>query len=408
MPNEKHTPEEESQKPYDPESGALKEAKWVEDEEKFLEAVGATDAEADRKKLEKLDDDYYNNAQQEQWEEDARRSDVLKQRLANGGISPKYNWMFEKDGNDAVAFANRFQDLVSEAMKDQTWDHNDYRSYMRYVDLEQQAEVELMKDIFPAFAVFLQGELTKAKELGSTELEANIVSSAVQRFLDGEDLPRPEPRKATAKGASEAVAGVEIEVNKADVAQAHVFRAVLDLERSKELVSGMMYRPSTEGVLTAYRQLFADTGGLMTDEQVAEVRTHLESVFNAILGFAEDKLKRRYTTSYIQNVSLLDKAPNELCRFRDPTGSRDVPYASVFYVDGNLEYRLAEKDGFSKAINQHDKSEEVQTGTIGEYRLSETTLQALDQYMHSDKFRENWDAQQAKLSFTPKHSVEKI
>ena len=74
---------------------------------------------------------------------------MLKFRLAHEEISDKYKWMFEKDDNDAVAFENKFHDLLREAMKGESWDYNDYRSYMRYVGLEQQAEVELMKDIFP-------------------------------------------------------------------------------------------------------------------------------------------------------------------------------------------------------------------------------------------------------------------
>ena len=93
MSNGKVVDETHEEEPYTPEPGSiLAEAKWVADEEGFLEAVGATDEEEHRRKLHEIEEDDYRNAYQE-YLRDQFRDYVLDRRMGLGQVSPKFSSM---------------------------------------------------------------------------------------------------------------------------------------------------------------------------------------------------------------------------------------------------------------------------------------------------------------------------
>jgi hypothetical protein len=204
--------EQKDETSYTPEPGSsLHEMKKIEDMERAEEAAGVYEEEDRRRKLEKQEDEWYADSEFEDRERDEKRGKVLEYRLDHGQISERYKWMlpqrFEgpwelfKDGY-TMDFERHFDDLLREAMKGETWSDKDYQSYMRWNHHRDDAEVALMRDIFPGFSVYLESELRKVRETPIQEpdemmrhayeeaRDSNAVKDAIRKFMDGEDLEK--------------------------------------------------------------------------------------------------------------------------------------------------------------------------------------------------------------------------
>lgn len=223
----------------------------------------------------------------------------------------------------------------------------------------------------------------------------------------------PIPTLESVRVRDEGTPNTELYIQEIDKTQTLAFKACFHLERTREMTSGMMYRPGQARIMQAYEDLFKDNGGAMTSEQVEELRQQIGNVMRALSEFNE-RLRVRYDTSYMR---IDTRYPTTLCGFSDPygtTGENSTPYASVFYnKGGKLEYRLARgqdvgKEAGVKAGDIEYLYKGVETGSLGNFRLTEETATALKSYLYSAKFKENWDSMHEKLPYSPKSTVDEI
>lgn len=170
---------------------------------------------------------------------------------------------------------------------------------------------------------------------------------------------------------------------------ATLFRTSLLQERTEEMTSGMMYRPSKVRVLESFHKLFSFEGqDILVDNNIDELGEWVEGAFDAMDGFLKEKTRVRYETSY-PNSPLPGQKSNELMHFHPPHKGSACPTGLFFLEGNNLMYQMGEEKGMVQQM------EPVEPGLIKKIRTM----------LLSREFETNFNQLQRELPYHPKDNL---
>ncbi|KKQ75257.1 MAG: hypothetical protein US96_C0014G0015 [Candidatus Woesebacteria bacterium GW2011_GWB1_38_5b] len=182
-------------------------------------------------------------------------------------------------------------------------------------------------------------------------------------------------------------------VKRSDLITASLFKTVYRLERDKELTSGMMYRPTSQRLLSSFDELFANVNAL-TDADKELLKKYISDIFITIKEFSDENLKANHDTSYPQSP-IQQMKPNEIIRMRKPHSGSNTPNALIYLENnGELKYRFSvDPTQAERVFNLEQNTQGISEGTISKIEpLSKDLEGKVVNLLTSEEFTNHWKA----------------
>ena len=220
----------------------------------------------------------------------------------------------------------------------------------------------------------------------------------------------------------------EKELKLSNLATAATYRAVFAIERSREMSSGMMYRPDEKRLMQSFSDLMQcdDAKKMLSADELVVMEEQIKTIFNSMNEFNEKQLRSGYGTSYPRSP-ISEMTPNEICRFTSPYGEGGSEPDALVYIsdDGKLSYRMNSqlksesnsnyderqkiyREGLSKTYDQKNNSPEIKTGIIAELKpIAPEIVEKFSQVLSSNSFKGQWERLERQSDYDPTISLNK-
>lgn len=193
-----------------------------------------------------------------------------------------------------------------------------------------------------------------------------------------------------------------------DRLSASLYKLAYANERDQEMTSGMMYRPSTGGLLKSLSAVLdcERVHSVLSDEELGIVAEHVRSISEQVTHFNNTQMKHRYDTSYPGgHVPNFDD--NQVGHFSPPTSETPTPTVDIFLVGGgHINFAMSFNQEILKKYGVTNKPEGVYEATMGYVKpLEGQVLSKLASALKSPELSQHWDELQGKLSYSPKSKL---